>query len=211
MLKKLMGTATNFVISVGILVLAIFVVLSWFNTSTAKEKIAELNANVRLHTEIINELNITNSKLVEENQELKTEITGLKEETKKNAAAITEGTRRSEELALTRPLAPRECDEIVEYMSKEIEQWKANFSLAIKDRDDWKGIASRFELAYNNQITITLNLQKTIDLITEDTKLKDEIIQELRKDLKLKKLGINVIGGGMIVAVIAVVIFGMLK
>jgi len=209
--KKILSSLTNVVLSAGIVVLAVFVILSFFETSRVKEKLALLNASIEAHSARINTLTEENKAWAKENESLVKEISGLKEESEAHSAAIARGMKEAKELADNRPPAPVECKEIVEYMQKEIDAYVENFSLAIRDRDTWKTIAGDFDLAYQNQVKITVNLQTTIDLVSSDSRLKDEIIKDLQKDLKISKVKGNLFAGGMVAIVVAAVIFGMFK
>lgn len=211
MLKKIMGTVSNFVIVVSLVVLAGFSVMSFFNTNNAKEKIAELNLSVQKHSQEIRVLNETNRALTEENKGLIERINKLREDTQANSIAIEDGVAAAKELAANRPEAPEECAQIIEHMGQEIEQWKENFSLAIKDRDTWKSIAGDFNLAYENQVAISVNLQKTIDMVSADSTLKDAIIKDLQKDLKVSNIKGKIAIGGVVAVVVGAVIFGLLK
>lgn len=211
MFKKILSSLTNVVLSAGIVVLAVFVILSFFETSRAKEKLALLNASIEAHTAQIKILTAENKAWADENEGLIQEISSLKEESKSHSVAIKNGIAEAKRLAENRPPAPEECKEIVEYMQKEIDIITENFSLAIKDRDGWKIVSEKFDLAYQNQIKITVNLQTTIDLISSDSLLKDGIIHDLRNDLKISKAKGYVAIGGIAAVVVAAVIFGLFK
>jgi septal ring factor EnvC (AmiA/AmiB activator) len=211
MFKKVISGIGGFVAVVGVVTLAVFVILSFLNMGKTNQKIAELNQSIKEHTKIIEQLSSENHALNETNDALVDKIEGLKKETESNSAAIEQGVKDAKELANNRPPAPVECKEIIEYMQKEIDAYVENFSLAIRDRDTWKQIASDFDLAYQNQKKITINLQTTIDLISSDSLLKDEVIKSLKKDLTINKLKGGVIAGGMVAILIGLMIYGMLK
>jgi septal ring factor EnvC (AmiA/AmiB activator) len=211
MFKKVISGIGGFVAVVGVVTLAVFVILSFLNMGKTNQKIAELNQSIKEHTKIIEQLSSENHALNETNDALVEKIEGLKKETESNSAAIEQGVKDAKELANNRPPAPVECKEIIEYMQKEIDAYVENFSLAIRDRDTWKQIASDFDLAYQNQKKITINLQTTIDLISSDSLLKDEVIKSLKKDLTINKLKGGVIAGGMVAILIGMMIYGMLK
>ena len=211
MLKKIMASLGNLVVVIGVLVLAVFVVLSFFNTSKANEKIAALDVSIREHGKQIKAMTEENKAWAEENRVLVEKIEKLKQETKENSVAITKGVAEAQRLANNRPPAPVECKEIIEYMQKEIDAYVYNFSLAIRDRDTWKTIAQDFDLAYQNQVKVTVNLQTAVNLINQDSILKDEIIKDLKKDLAIRKIKGSLIAGGMVAVIVAAVIFGMLK
>ena len=211
MLKKIVASLGNLVVTVGILVLAVFVVLSFFNTNKANEKIAALDVSIREHGKQIKAMTEENKVWAEENRILVEKIEKLKQETKENSVAITKGVAEAQRLANNRPPAPVECKEIIEYMQKEIDAYVENFGLAIRDRDTWKTIARDFDLAYQNQVKVTVNLQTAVNMISQDSVLKDEIIKDLKKDLAIRKIRGSLIAGGMVAVIVAAVIFGMFK
>ena len=211
MLKKLISSLGNVVATVAIVALLTTSALSLLFSRKSSEKIAVLNESVRQHTIEIHRLSEVNNVLADENRALAVEINQLKATSEATAKEIKEGVQKSTDLARERPPAPEECEEIVNYMQREIDIWKDNFSLAIKDRDTWKTIAEDFDLAYQNQVAITLNLQKAMDMLSTDSLLKDDIIKELRKELKVNNLTKNIFAGSIMGLLAIVVLLGFLK
>lgn len=174
-----------------------------------ERKLGSLEESVRIHAEETKFLRIeittlekSNTKLLLKNEELFTQI-------KKNEKDLKAGFDRIAHLEANRPDAPPECTEIVNYMQGEINEWKAQFSLAIKDRDDWKARSGNFELAYTQQVAITGKLQIVLDSCTEDSLKKDIIIKDLQKSLKWNmfkstttKVVVAIVGGVIIYSLV---------
>ena len=199
------------VTAIGVITLALFVVLSFFNSTKADKKLAALGEDIRIHTEQISLLTKENKELTNANTKLIADIGELRKETAENTLAINKGFKEGKELAENRPEYPDECIPVVNYMKAEIDKWMENFSLAIKDRDTWVGIAGKFELAYNNQSQIISNMQLSTDMIVSDSLKKDEIIKDLKKQITLSKVQKTLLGGGMVAVLVTAIVFGIFK
>jgi len=224
-IKKIITALAPSLFAIGILAILIFATLSLLNTNAANEKLAILNVNLMEHGKQIQAMTAENQAMAvqngawaNENRSLADQIAALKTEAKDNATALQVGLEEAKKLADARPPAPVECKEIITYMQKEIDAYVANFSLAIRDRDTWKAIAGDFDLAYQNQVKIStnlqatvLNLQTTVDLISSDSAMKSEIIKDLQKEIKINQFKSHLFVGGMVAIVIGVTILGVMK
>ena len=211
MFKKLIAKLSNVVVVICLVTIVLSAVVSFFNTNQAKEQIAALNESVKINTAQIKVLNIENQKLTESNQVLITSNKQLTDQTRANSLAIKQGVEDAKILAANRPTYPEECKPVVEYMQKEINAYVYNFSLAIKDRDTWKQLSDNWNLAYNNQVKITINTQTAMGLVVSDSVKKDEIIKNLNKKLTVNKIQRWALSGGIAAILATVVVWTMVK
>ena len=202
---------SKIVFILGIGTLSLYAILSLFGSSKVDSKIAVLDESIKLHDEQLQTMKAERELLNKENEALLQKIDDLKNATNKNAVAIKDGVEEAKKLAANRPPVLEECKEIVGYMQKEIDAYVKNFSIAIKDRDDWKEIAGNFSLALENQVKVSAGLQVSLDLVQSDSLLKNEIIKDLKRQSALRKLTANVLVGSTIAITIAVVIFGFFR
>jgi len=211
MLKKIFEKLANTIIVVGIITAVGLGLISMFNARDTKTQLALLNDSMQRTEQRVKIIQEENKAWEKENEGLKEDITELRKEAKANSLEIKKGVEYSKKLTADRPPILEECREIVGYIQKEIDAYVANFSLAIRDRDTWIQVSDKWNLAYDNQVKISINLTSAMSLIVSDSLKKDEAIKSLNKNLKLSRAKNYLIGGGMVAIVIVAVIWGMFK
>jgi len=181
------------------------------NTAKLNQQIGALKESVQNTTTEVKRLAAINAEVQEQNRVILQENAALKETSVATNVAMKEGLARIKQLQATRPDAPAECAPIVAAMQAEIDEWSSQFTLAIRDRDTWQAIAKNFNLAYNNQVTITNNMQVSMDMINNDSMLKDDVIKGLQKQLALSQVSKKLLGGGVLAILATVVIVSLIK
>jgi hypothetical protein len=173
--------------AIGIILIIIVLALAFGGGSAVYKKIGALEESERNTAQQVVALTESNQLLQKQNIELLRDNAEIKATSEKTNAELRAGMESLKKQAEARPAFPPECTEIVNYMQGEIDNWAKQFSLAIKDRDDWKQSSSNFELAYNNQVIITTNVQNMRDLEFKDSLKKTEIIKDLQHKLNFNK------------------------
>lgn len=177
------------VVAIGVLVATLILGpgVSSCNSKQVNIKIGELNESLKEHAQENAKLQEEIGKLAQQNEALLEANKKLDVKIQQTEKKILDGVKKAEQQAADRPEFPKECKEIVDHMQTEIDSWKANFSLAIVDRDDWKAKSNNFELAFNNQVQQTAKIQLILANVTYDSNKKTEVIKELQKSLSFKK------------------------
>lgn len=163
--------------------------------------IKRLQGKIDMLNSQIDSLNFANAKLEQSNADLEVANTVLLEDNKQHDATIAELSKKiADGLATIHELEgeiaqmpiPEDCKPVVAKMQSLVDHWANEFSLAIKDRDEWKAKYSNLETAYANRGVEIQNLNTIV--VNKDTIIfdKDKVISSKDKQLKWKSLEMNI-------------------
>ncbi len=210
-LKFVVNNAIKLVAASAFVLFVASQVNSCGNSAKMNQKMGELKALVTAHNVTIEQLNKDKEKLLETNKTIADSVKKLTDQSVETNKKLATNAQAIKDLKANRPSYIEECKPIVAYMQKEIDAITANFDLAIYDRDTWMQMAHNNKLGWQNETQARVKTEEAAGLIISDSKLKDEIIQDLQKSLKMKKLESTLFKGGTVTIIALLLIYGLAK